>query len=46
MLREEGVAEKPPEQPGGGTEPEKAVRKSGFVARGKLSPPKISGIKQ
>ncbi len=33
----EGVAEKPPRQPGGGMEPEKAVWKSGFAVWGRLS---------
>ena len=37
-VTKEGVAEKPPGQPGGGTEPEKAAWKSGFAARGRLSP--------
>ena len=31
----EGIAEKPPVQPGGGTEPEKAVLISGFGAKGR-----------
>ena len=32
----EGVAEKPPMQPGGGTEPEEAAWKSGFGVRGRI----------
>ncbi|RKX85343.1 MAG: hypothetical protein DRP58_05945 [Spirochaetes bacterium] len=34
----ERVAEKPPERPGGGTEPVIGAKKSGFAARGRLSP--------